>query len=146
LEEGDVPENEEPMTSTAKLRATAVIAVLAGAVGSVGLMLRVGHRNNSRILVALFGIWVLSPFAAFVVASLVSKRWPVPTRTMLYIMMLVVTLGSLAIYGDVAFGPPRAKPAFAFLIVPLASWLLSTIVVAMAAIISGRRSRRADSA
>jgi hypothetical protein len=56
---------------------------------------------------------------------------------MLYSVMLVLTLGSLAIYGDVAFGPPRAKPAFAFLVVPLSSWLLIAIVVA-AAKISGK--------
>ena len=65
------------------LRAGALIAVLAGAVGSLGLMLRVGHRNNSRILIGLFGIWVLSPFVAIVWANLVSKRWSVPTRTAL---------------------------------------------------------------
>jgi len=63
------------------LRAAVKIAVMAGAGGSIGLMLRVGHRNNSRILLVLFGIWVLSPFMALVFASLVSKRWSVLTRT-----------------------------------------------------------------
>lgn len=123
------------------LRRGAMIALLAGAGGSLGLMLRVGQRNNSRVLLALFGIWVLSPFTALVCASLVSKRWRVLTRTALYGVTLVLTLGSLTIYGDVAFGPPRAKPAFAFLVVPLASWLLIAIVVPIAAIASGKRSR-----
>jgi hypothetical protein len=122
------------------LRAVAMIAVLAGAGGSIGLMLRVGHRNNSRVLLVLFGIWVLSPFVALVWANLVSKRWAVLTRTTVYGVTLVLTLGSLAIYGDVAFGPPRAKPAFLFLVVPLASWLLMAIVVPVAAFISGRLS------
>src|ERR1700757_3470784 len=89
------------------LRAVAMIAVVAGAGGSIGLMLRVGRRNDSRILLALFGIWVLSPFLALVFANVVSMRWPGPTRMTLYIVMLVLTLASLAIYGDVAFGPPR---------------------------------------
>ena len=40
------------------------------------------------------------------------------------IVMLILALGSVAIYADVAFGPPREKPAFVFLVVPLASWLL----------------------
>jgi hypothetical protein len=120
------------------LRAVALIAVLAGAVGSVGLMLRVGHRNNSGILLVLFALWVLSPFMVLVLANVVSKRWSVFTRATLYSVMLVLTLGSLAIYGDVAFGPPRAKAAFVFVVVPPASWLLIAIVVPIAALISGR--------
>ena len=120
------------------LRTVAMIAVLAGAAGSIGLTLRVGHRNSSWILLVLFGIWVLSPFIALAWANLVSKRWTVLGRTTLYSVMLVLTLGSLAIYGDVAFGPPRAKPASVFLVVPLASWLLIAIVVPTAARISGK--------
>ena len=36
--------------------AVALIAVVAGAVGSVGLMLWVGPRNLSRVLLGLFAI------------------------------------------------------------------------------------------
>lgn len=114
------------------LRAVAMTGVVAGAGGSLGLMLRVGHRNPSIILLLLFGIWVLSPFVALVFAGFISKRWPLLTRATLYSAMLVVTLGSLAIYGNVAFGPARAKPAAVFLVVPLASWLLIAIVVPVA--------------
>jgi hypothetical protein len=88
------------------LRAAALIAVLAGAAGSVGLMLHAGRHNDSQILLVLFALWVLSPFMALVLAHVVSKRWSVLTRATLYSVMLVLTLGSLAIYGDVALGPP----------------------------------------
>lgn len=128
------------------LRAAALIAVLAGAAGSVGLMLRAGHRNPSRLLIVLFALWVLSPFMALVWANVVSKRWSVLTRATLYVVMLVITLGSLAIYGALAFGPLRAKTGFVFLVVPAASWLLIAVVIPMAAMISGRVSRRADGA
>ena len=121
------------------LRAAALIAVLAGAVGSVGLTLHAGRHNNSRILLVLFALWVLSPFVALVWADVVSKRWPVLTRATLYSVMLVLTLGSLALYGDVALGPPRAKTAFVFVVVPPASWLLIAVSVAIAALISRRR-------
>jgi len=124
------------------LRATALIAVLGGAVGSVGLTLYAGRHNHSRILPALFTLWVLSPFMVLLVASVVSKRWSFPTRAALYIVMLVLTLGSLALYADVALGPPRSKPAFVFVVVAPASWLLIAIVVPIAARISARRSRR----
>lgn len=119
------------------LRGAAKIAAPAGAGGSLGLMLRVGHRNQSVVLLALFGIWVLSPFAGLVLADLVSKRWLVLMRAALYGVTVVVALGTLAIYASVAFGPPRAKPAFWFLVVPLVSWALIGIVA-----ISGRLSAR----
>ena len=121
------------------LHAVARTAVVAGALGSVGLMLWVGHRNPSRVLLALFVIWDLSPFMALVLADIVSKRWSVLTRATLYGVMLVLTLGSLAFYGDVVWRP-RPQPAFLFLVVPLGSWLLM-IVVPIAALISGRLSR-----
>lgn len=121
------------------LRAAALIAVLAGAVGSIALVLRAGHRNPSRLLIGLFVIWVLAPFIALVAAAIVSKHWSAVTRTTLYIVMLVVTLGTLAIYGNVVFGPPRPQTAFVFLVVPPASWLLMAIVVPGAAWMARRR-------
>ena len=127
------------------LHGAARIAALVGAVGSAGLMLRAG-RHTPRFLLVIFVFWVLSPFAAVAWAEVVSKRWPVLTRAALYIVMLVITLGSLAIYGHDAASPPRAKAAFVFVIVPPASWLLIAIVVPIAALISGRRARRAASA
>jgi hypothetical protein len=120
------------------LRATAQLAVLAGAAGSVALMLYAGRRNDSRILLALFAIWVIAPFMALAWAAIASKRWSAPTRTTLYCVMLVVTLGSLAMYGNVAFGPPRAQGAFVFVVVPPVSWLLMAIAVPLAALISRR--------
>ena len=123
------------------LHAVALIAVVAGALGSAGLMLWVGHRNPSRLLLLLFVIWDLSPFVGLALADMVSKRWSVLTRATLYGVMLILTLGSLAFYGDVVWRP-RPQPAFRFIVVPLGSWLLMTIVVPIAALISGRLSRR----
>lgn len=126
------------------LRGAALIAVLAGAAGSFGLMLRVGRRNNSLILLALFTVWVLSPFLALIWAHAASKRWSGLTRATLYPVMLVISFGSLAVYGRVAFGPRKAQPAFAFLMIPLASWLVIAVVVPIAALVFGRLSRRSD--
>ena len=123
------------------LHTVAITAVVAGALGSVGLMLWVGHRNPSRVLLVLFVIWDLAPFIALVVADIVSKRWSVLTRATLYGVMLILTLGSLALYGDVVWRP-RPQPAFMFLVVPLGSWLLMTVVIPITALVSGRRSRR----
>jgi hypothetical protein len=123
------------------LRAVALIAVAAGAVGSVGLMLRADQRTP-RFLLVLFFIWVLSPFAGLAWANVVSKRWPVLTRAALYGVTLIITLGSLACYGGIVLPPPGSPRAFVFVAVPPASWLLMTIVLSIAALISRRRSQR----
>lgn len=119
----------------------ALIAVVAGAVGSVSLMLRADQRTP-RFLLVLFLIWVLSPFVALAWANVVSKRWTVLTRAALYCVTLVITLGSLAFYGELVLPPPGSPRAFVFVAVPPVSWLLMTIVVSMAALISRRLSHR----
>ena len=128
-----------------RLRAAAMIAVVVGAAGSVGLLLRAGQRTP-RFLLVLMAIWVLSPFIALVLANVVSKRWSSLTRATLYGVMFAVALGSLAIYGDDAMGHRRPQAAFVFVLVPPASCLLIAIAVPIAAFISGRLSRRGDGA
>ena len=72
--------------------AAALIAVLAGAADSVGLMPREGRRGDERFPLVLIAIWVLSPFMALALADVVSTRWSVLTRATLYSVMLVLTL------------------------------------------------------
>lgn len=128
------------------LHAAALIVAVTGAIGSFGFMLRVGNRNNSRLLLLLFAIWVLSPFVALILAHTVSRRWADLTRATLYSLMLVLALGSLTLYGDVALGPPRPQPAFRFLVVPAASWLLIAVAMTLAAFLSGKRSPKGERA
>jgi len=126
------------------LRAAALIALLVGAVGSVGLMLHAGRRKDSpRLLLALFAIWVLAPFVALALANIVSKGWSVITRATLYRVMMVLTLGHWP-YTEMLHWDrsPRAKTAFVFVVVPPASWLLIATVVSIAALISRRLSHR----
>jgi len=110
-------------------------------VGSVGLMLRAG-AHTPRLLLVLFFFWVLSPFVALAWANVVSKRWPVLTRAALYGVTIVITLGSLAFYGKLVLPPAGSPRAFVFVAVPPASWVLMTIVVSIAALISRRRVHR----
>jgi hypothetical protein len=120
------------------LHVAGLIATLAGAVGSLVLMLRAGS-HSPRILLTLFTIWVLSPFAALISADMVSRPWPVPARVTLYSLMVVLSCGSLAVYGNGSLRPPKAHNAFVFLVVPLGAWLLMAIVFPSAFLI-GRRS------
>jgi hypothetical protein len=126
----------------ARLRRAALIVLAGGAFGSVVLMGFVGRHQRSALLLVLFTVWVLSPYAALAVGVVLSSHWSAPIRRTLYALTIVVALGSLAIYGMVAFGPPRPQPAFYFIVVPPASWLLIAVVIPMAAVIAGRSTGR----
>src|SRR5258708_1284065 len=78
----------------------ALIAAGVGAVGSVGLLLRSG-QHTPRLLLLLFVVWVISPFAGVVLGDVLSKRWPVLGGGALYGVTLVFSLGALVIYGAV---------------------------------------------
>jgi peptidoglycan/LPS O-acetylase OafA/YrhL len=121
-----------------RLRSAALIAVLVGAAGSVGLVLREGQRSP-RFLLVLFVLWVVSPFVGVVLAEVVSKRWPVLGRAPLHGVSLGFTVGSLGIYGAVVLGLFRARPAAVFLLVPLACWVL----IAIALVFGGRVEEKA---
>jgi hypothetical protein len=88
--------------------------------------------------------WVVSPFVALLWASVASKLWSAPARVALYVLMLLVSLSSLAIYEADALWPRGSQAAFVFIAVPPASWLLSALAVSLVAFIFGRRSRRFD--
>ncbi len=122
------------------LRAVALIAVMVGALVSFGFVLSVGHYNF-RVLMVLFTIWDLSPFLALILVDLASKHWPVFNRASLYGVMLIVATASVAIYGSVVLKAP-AQPAFAFLVVPLVSWVLLIVVVLITHVVSRRMSGR----
>lgn len=124
------------------LRTVALIAVVAGAAGSVGLLLSAGRRTPLFLLVLFVG-WVLSPFVALGWAHTRSKRWSALTRATLYWVTLALALGSLAVYyWDPVLRPAGSARAALFVIVAPASWLLIAIALSMAAWISRRRSRR----
>ncbi len=122
-------------------RLAGTIATVAG-LGSLGLLLYAARRNESRLLMTFFALWVASPFVALFWANMVSKTWS-RIRTALFGMTLVIAVTSLAVYGNVALHPPRAQAAFAFIAIPPASWLLIAIVVPIAMVVSRRRSHRA---
>lgn len=117
------------------LRIAAQIALILGAIGSVALMLLVGQRNQSIILMLLFAGWVLAPFAALAWADRSPKLQT--ARTTLLVLMLLLALVSLAAYARVAFGPPMPQPASLFLLVPAGSWLVIAIPLLLARRLSG---------
>ena len=122
------------------LRITGLLALAIGGPGAVGLTLYTGRRNPSALLMAVFAIWVLAPFAALAAADAMSKAWSAVTRTALYVLMILTAFVTLGVYGYVAFGPSRPQPAFWFLIVPPGSVLLAAVVLRGAAAVSSSRT------
>jgi len=121
------------------LRAVSLAALLAGAAGSVSMLLRAGQPP--LFLRVLFSIWVASPFIVLLLVDMYSRRWSVIVRATLLSLMLVLSLCSLIIYGYAIFGGLRLNPVSVFVVVPPISWVLIGLVVSASAIISRRFSR-----
>jgi hypothetical protein len=104
-------------------RSISTLAVPIGALGSWAFMYRVGQNNPSALLIILFTLWVLAPFAVMASVSLISKRWSPRARNSFDLLTLILTVASLLVYGAAAFGALRTRPALVFLVVPLISLL-----------------------
>jgi uncharacterized membrane protein YeiH len=118
------------------MRAKALAATLAGAAGSVGFLLYAG-RDSPQLVMAIIAAWVLAPFAGLILADVMAKRWPAPVRQALYVVMLIVTLCSVAAYWN-DFLRPHTPRAAMFVLVPGLSWLF----IAAALSLTWWRSRR----
>ena len=119
------------------LRITAVVMTMAAAIGSLGRILYTGRHNNSVLLMLLFAGRVLLPFLGLLLANRSSRRWQPPRPRNLFILMLVISTGSLISYSGILI-PAGTKPAFIFLVVPLISWLLIAIITLPAISRSGK--------
>ena len=102
-------------------------------------MLHAGRRTATPILLLIFAIWVLSPFALLVAAYARAKRWSVRTRAAVYWATLLVAVASLAIYGIADLGP-LARKTPVFVAVPPLSWAVPVIALSIAALTSRRPS------
>jgi hypothetical protein len=122
------------------LRLTALISLVTGAVGSIGLWIRAAEHPPPLIIV-LFVVWVLSPLVVLGIGHVVAKRWASITQAALYWVTLLVTVASIVIYADDAFGHRTAHPAFVYVAVPPVSWLVSAIAVGLGAWIAGRKQK-----
>jgi hypothetical protein len=120
------------------LRATARVALIAGAAGSIALMLRAGARQRSLLLILLFTGWVLSPFLGLALANLRAARWPPRVRTALHATMVAVSFLCLTLYGMHAVRGAM-KAGFVYLVVPAAAWFLIVVALGVNALFAGRR-------
>ena len=122
------------------LRRVALAAAAIGGAGSVALLLQSGRRNSELILlVAMFSVWVLSPFLVLFRTILRADRLTDTVQHALYGLTIVLAVASLAIYSRLIDVKPAGSPnTFLFVAVPPVSWFVIAIVMTIAAI----RSRK----
>ena len=113
-------------------RSAALLAIVVGAVGSIGFLRR-AQQHPPPLIVAGFVVWVLAPFVMLAIANLASKRWPPTVGITLTIVTLFVTVASLLVYRDDNISHRASKPAFVYVAVPPASVILSGLALAIAA-------------
>ena len=122
------------------MRERAAILAMAGAVGSVALLIYAGRHSAAPLVIVLMAGWVLAPYLVLLWAERRSARWSPPVRAAFGRMALLTTVGSLAVYLRFALQPRGTKPAAAFVAVPPTSLLLAAVVVGAVALAGGRRS------
>jgi hypothetical protein len=115
----------------------ALVALSAGAAGSLALLFHAG-RGTPRLLLVLMALWVLSPFALLLAARAAAARWPAPARQPIDAAGVAVALLSPALYAAATFGAFLTRPTPAFVLVPPLSCVLVAAVAVLAA--RGRRA------
>jgi len=128
----------------------AAASTAIGAALALALMLYVGKGNDSRLLLALFSLWILVPFAMLLSAWTRSRAWPTAVRTALHLVMVGIPVITVGVYASVAFGPGAARHAAMFVLVPPLTSLLIVASLSIALLISrvktpGRRSDQGNS-
>src|SRR5262245_52564809 len=121
------------------LRSTALTTLVIGTAGSAAFMLYAGKRvGTPSVLIALFTVWVVLPFALLALAIAFSKRWADLTRTTLYRITPVVSAAALLIYGASALGTQRPKTAVFVMVAPLSC--LFIVIALLTGMLLARRS------
>lgn len=113
------------------LASLVMLVLVASAAGALVSLFVVGHRQRSVVLVAMFIVWVLSPFVALRLLNGRARSWsPAPRRTLQYATVLVALVAA-ARYISVLVWPIIKQPAATFMIVPFLSWIaIAGVVVA----------------
>lgn len=113
-----------------RFRMLALVTAFAGAGASFDIMRNAGRNQASVMLVAMFAAWVLAPFVVGMLAIMQSAPWPATVRASLHLVTIVLSPLSVAFYGRWLPMPGGAAPAAVFLVVPPASAVIATIVLA----------------
>lgn len=121
----------------------AFVIWLGGAIGSIFFVLNAGRHSPIFLLILFIG-WVLSPYVALFLVNFVSKLRSLVHFITFFWMTLFISLGSLISY-YAALGKHGTKSTAVYLIVPLISWVVILIVIAISVNQKRKLSREVES-
>lgn len=105
-----------------RLQTLAKLITIICLTGSLSFMFIAGSHQKSIILLSLFTVWVISPFAGLFLFPKLLKRSQVRSNVYQNWFMIILSICSLILYSRVLI-PHIKKPAFLFLEGPLISWI-----------------------
>jgi hypothetical protein len=104
------------------MRLAARVFVVLCALGSLACTLYAGQHNRSMLLVGMFAVWVVAPFAGLFV---VLPRWESASSqsaTLLHATVIVFCITAFFIYAMNTLHPRGHNAAAPFLLEPLFMW------------------------
>jgi hypothetical protein len=117
--------NNSNIDSHKLVRAAALPALLISTVWSLCLMFIAGHNNRSFVLMSLFTLWVVSPYAALFI---INRKSLITVRKRNY-LTITISVCSVIFY-TVGYLYPGKTPAFIFLLIPFMTWLfIGSIII-----------------
>jgi len=99
------------------------IVVVLSALGSLACTIYAGQHNRSVLLVGMFAVWVVAPFAGLLFVLRPSASGPSPAATSLQSICMILSLAGLAIFAVFALRPLVHQAAAPFLVVPFCLWI-----------------------
>lgn len=116
------------------MRMAARVFVVLCALGSLACTLYAGQHNRSVLLVAMFAVWVIAPFAGL----LVVLRSAGQAGTVVPAIAITLSLATLVLYAAFALHPLARTAAAPFLLLPMCSW---AVVVYMFFFVRSKRAQ-----
>ena len=115
------------------LHSAALVALIAGATGSLTLLL-MSARHTPAILIFLYTGWVLLPYVTLAAGRSRLMRRSAKSGALMSVAALIVVGAAITAYVAAALMRNAPRPAAVFLMVPLASQVLAAAAYAVAAV------------
>lgn len=105
-----------------------IVIAISGLLLSLALLLSSG-RSTPFVLLILFVGWVSLPYAILLLCYAYSARWSELERKALFVLTVIISAGSLAVYLLVTISPLSSTPARPWLIVPAVSIVIIAVTM-----------------
>ena len=116
------------------------IMIVVSALVTELLLYYFGRTSPQHLLMVLFGLWVLVPYAVYLAGLRIGAGWPAAVRVQYTQTVGVIVTMSMAAYAYGAFGPPLRPHAVLWIAFPAVVDLFVGCAVVLA-IIQARKEQ-----